>query len=107
MGRSSCSNQHGAEVANTASQPAEVRHLLERVKMEQVAGRALLAAAHALPLRLEELLQVLLFREPRRVAGPLAVFEIPSVVRRAENLTHDSPDPPLPHIPASTSRWAW
>src|SRR2546422_5204558 len=46
--------------------------------------RGLLAAAHALPLRFEELLQVLLFREPRRVAGALAVLEVGVGVGHAE-----------------------
>src|SRR3989442_14392154 len=67
----------------------------------------MLAAAHAISLRLEELLQVVSLGEPRRVACALAVFEIRSVVGRAEYLTHDSRDRADPRIPASTARGGW
>src|SRR2546428_6133946 len=67
----------------------------------------MLAAAHALSLRLEELLQVVSLGEPRRVACALAVFEIRSVVGRAEYLTHDSRDRADPRNPASTARGGW
>ena len=56
--------------------------------------RGLLAAAHALPLRFEELLQVLLLREPRRVAGTLAVLEVRLVVRHPDDLADGANEAP-------------
>src|SRR5437867_2445300 len=70
---------------------------------------SLLAAAHALSLRLEELLQVLLFREPRRMAGGAAVLEVGPVIGRSDDPAQHAGNPrgegqgpfpfPLPRSP--------
>src|SRR3989442_14244015 len=67
----------------------------------------LLAAAHALSLRLEELLQVLSLGEPRRMAGGAAVLEVGPVIGRSDDPAQHAGDPcgegqgpfPLPRSP--------
>src|SRR5437016_3394001 len=63
-----------------------------------------LAAAHSLPLRLEELRDVLAFAQCGSVPGCPTVLEIRLIVRRAEDLAGHTGRPPEQRLPLPVSR---
>src|SRR6267378_2129269 len=63
-----------------------------------------LAAAHAPPLRLEELRDVLPLPECRRMAGAVTVIEVRLIVRRPHNPPNDPSRTPEPRVPFPVSR---